>query len=160
MMKLKTNERIRNIEIYCLTEKGPEKVLLHDLIKNKYVLIVGVPGAFTPTCNDEHLPEYIKLKSYFYKKGIDKIFFISVNDPFVLSKWLEFNNAEDFGFISDYDQNFLDESGLMIDLSKIGLGKRLSRFAIALKDCMVVQIFAEKGAELSKSSANNVLSSL
>ena len=159
-MKYKINDKIEDLVVYCIGDSGPEKTEINKFLQGSKVLLVGVPGAFTPTCSEEHLPGYVRLKQSFFDKGIEKLIFISVNDPFVIKKWLDFNEANDIEFISDYDHNFLTKSGFKIDLSQIGLGMRLSRFAIVLNDGVITKIFDEDGAGLSQSSAESVLEKL
>ena len=159
-MKYKINDKIEDLVVYCIGDSGPEKTEINKFLQGSKVLLVGVPGAFTPTCTEEHLPGYVKLKQSFFDKGIEKLIFISVNDPFVIKKWLDFNDANGIEFISDYDHNFLTKSGFKIDLSQIGLGMRLSRFAILLNDGVITKIFDEDGAGLSQSSAESVLENL
>ena len=159
-MKYKINDKIEDLVVYCIGDSGPEKTEINKFLEGGKVLLIGVPGAFTPTCTEEHLPGYVKLKQSFFDKGIEKLIFISVNDPFVIKKWLDFNDANGIEFISDYDHNFLTKSGFKIDLSQIGLGMRLSRFAILLNDGVITKIFDEDGAGLSQSSAESVLENL
>ena len=77
-MKYKVNDKIDNVDVYTINENGPEKVKFLNLIEDKKVLLIGVPGAFTPTCSEQHLPGYVKLLDDFVSKGIQKIIFISV----------------------------------------------------------------------------------
>ena len=159
-MKYQIKDKIEDLVVYCIGDNGPEKTEINKFLEGGKVLLIGVPGAFTPTCTEEHLPGYVKLKQSFFDKGIEKLIFISVNDPFVIKKWLDFNDANGIEFISDYDHNFLTKSGFKIDLSQIGLGMRLSRFAILLNDGVITKIFDEDGAGLSQSSAESVLENL
>ena len=159
-MKFQINDIIEDLDVYCFGDNGPEKTKINKFLQGSKVLLIGVPGAFTPTCSEEHLPGYVRLKQSFFDKGIEKLIFISVNDPFVIKKWLDFNDASGIEFISDYDQNFLAKSGFKIDLSRIGLGMRLSRFAIVLNDGVITKIFDEDGAGLAESSAESVLEKL
>ena len=141
-MKYKVNDKIDNVDVYKINENGL-KVKFLNVIEDKTVLLIGVPGEFTPTCSEEHLPGYVKLLDDFLKEGIQKIIFISVNDPFVLEKWLDANNAKNIEFLSDYDHNFLEKSGFKIDLSVVGLGIRLSRFAMVIK-ILLLRIYLMK----------------
>ncbi len=159
-MKYQIKDKIEDLVVYCIGDNGPEKIEINKFFEGSKVLLIGVPGAFTPTCTEEHLPGYVKLKQSFFDKGIEKLIFISVNDPFVIKKWLDLNDANGIEFISDYDHNFLTKSGFKIDLSQIGLGMRLSRFAILLNDGVITKIFDEDGAGLSQSSAESVLENL
>lgn len=159
-MKYQIQDKIEDLVVYCIGDNGPEKTEINKFLEGSKALLIGVPGAFTPTCTEEHLPGYVKLKQSFFDKGIEKLIFISVNDPFVIKKWLDLNDANGIEFISDYDHNFLTKSGFKIDLSQIGLGMRLSRFAILLNDGVITKIFDEDGAGLSQSSAESVLENL
>ena len=159
-MKIKENERFPEVSFFSVKSSGPEEVKSSELFNKKKIVLVGVPGAFTPTCSEEHLPGYIKLSEDFKKKGIDKIFFVSVNDPFVMKAWGDVHEKNNIDFLADLDRNLVEATGLKLDLSKIGLGKRFSRFAILIDNGLIVKIFAEDGAELDKSKAENVLSSI
>ena len=86
-MKLKKGDCFPNVNLYRLNDGSPEKLSSQNYSIKK-VILVGVPGAFTPTCTNEHLPGYVKHFDSFKLKGIDEIFFIAVNDPFVMQKWV------------------------------------------------------------------------
>ena len=135
----------------------PKKGDKINLFNNKKILLVSVPGAFTPTCSEQHLPGYIKLKNDILSKGIDKIYFVSVNDPFVMQEWAKTFKENDIGFIADSYGDLLNEIEAMIDLTAIGLGKRLSRFSMIIDNGLVSSIFDEEGGGLDKSKAENVL---
>ena len=159
-MNLKLNDEIGDANVFIMTESGPKSVSLKNLLSNKKALIIAVPGAFTPTCNDDHLPGFIKNYENFKNIGIDQIFFISVNDPFVVNKWKEYNKANNIEFLADSNLEFADMTGLKIDLSVIGLGVRLSRFALLIDNCILKKIFDEEGGGLEKSKAENILPNL
>ncbi len=159
-MNININDEIRSAKIYTMTSSGPKSDDIKNILSNKNILLVGVPGAFTPTCNDDHLPGFIENYKEFKEKGIDEIIFISVNDPFVVSKWKEYNKADNIIFLSDADSEFANMLNLKIDLSVIGLGVRLSRFALIIENCVIKKVFDEKGGGLEKSTAINVLSNL
>lgn len=159
-MKIKINEEIKSTKVFIMTVEGPKAEDLKNLISNKKIILVAVPGAFTPTCNDDHLPGFIENYERFKSKGIDEIFFISVNDPFVVNKWKEYNSADKINFLADADSEFLNLTGLTIDLSVIGLGKRLSRFAMIIENCILKKIYDENGGGLDVSTASSILSDL
>ena len=79
---------IPSIEVPVIQKGITSKVNLSLELKNKKVIIFGVPGAFTPTCSEKHMPSYIKLHQQFMKKGINDIYCLSVNDSFVMNAWL------------------------------------------------------------------------
>ena len=159
-MKIKENECFPDLDFFIIKESGPEKLKSSKLFAQKKIILVGVPGAFTPTCSEEHLPGYIKLSKDFKEKGIDKIYFISVNDPFVMKAWGNSYAENDIGFLADLGGSLIEKTGLELDFSNIGLGKRFSRFAMVIDDGLIVKLFPENEAELNLSKAENVLSSI
>ena len=159
-MKIKENDMLPEVTFFYLTNNGPKSISTSELFKNKKILLVGVPGAFTPTCSLEHLPGFIENKSIFYSKGIDKIIFVSVNDPFVISEWAKSKNETDIQFIGDPNGDFVKQTGLIIDLSVIGLGTRLSRFAMVVDNMRISLLLDEDGGDLKLSAAEKVLESI
>ena len=159
-MKIKENENFPDSTFYVINDSGPKGLKSEELFNDKKVLLIGVPGAFTPTCSEEHLPGYIELADEFLKKGVDKIFCVSTNDPFVVKSWSISINSSKIDFISDGNGDFRNKSGLETDLSIAGLGKRLSRFAMLLENGIIKKIFNEEGPGLDISKASNVLNSI
>ncbi len=153
------NEKFPKVTFYQLTDSGPLPLESDKLFKNK-IILVGVPGAFTPTCSDEHIPGYKKLKDDFFKKEVKKIYIVSTNDPFIMKSWSTSLEVSEFDFISDGNGEFREKSGLEVDLSSVGLGKRLSRFAMLIEDGVIIKLFNENGPGLDVSKAENVLSSI
>mgnify|MGYP001325237906 CR=1 FL=1 len=159
-MKISKNNNLPEVNFFWMAGDGPKSISTSEIFKNKKILLVGVPGAFTPTCSLEHLPGFIKNKKIFYSKGIDKIIFVSVNDPFVLSEWSKAKNETDIQFIGDSDAEFAKQTGLILDLSIIGLGIRLSRFAMIVDNMKVIMLLDEEGGDLENSTAEKVLESI
>ena len=156
-MKLKINDKIPNSKVFILTANGPTSFELENLFKNKKILLVGVPGAFTPTCALDHIPGYVRYFEEFVTKGIDELYVIAVNDPFVVDAWIKTYKSTDIKYISDATKSFMKDSGFSMDLSSIGLGERLSRFAMLIENCEVKKIFDEEGGGLDISKAENVI---
>ena len=159
-MRINENDIFPDITFYQITESGPKGIKANEIFKSKKVILVGVPGAFTPTCSDEHLPGYIKLASEFFSNGIEEIYVVSTNDPFIMKSWSDSLNISDLKFISDGNGELRDKTGLITDLSIVGLGKRLSRFAMIIDDGKIVKIFNENGPGLDLSKAENVIKSI
>lgn len=159
-MKIKVNDTIPEINFFYISESGPKKISSKELFADKKVILVGVPGAFTPTCSLEHLPGFIEKKKEIYEKGIERIIFVSKNDPFVMNEWKKSKSENDIMFIGDSMGEFADKTGLKMDLSVIGLGERLSRFALIIEDNVIKNMFDEEGGGFEKSSANDVLKAL
>ncbi len=159
-MKVNENDCFPNVNFHILADDGPKAISSAELFNEKRILLIGVPGAFTPTCSNDHFPGFLKNYNEFKNKGIDEIFFVAINDPFVMSEWGKSFGNNEIKFISDCNQEFLKKSGLELDLSSIGLGKRLSRFAMVIHKGLISNLFDENGGGLEISKAENVLSSL
>ena len=159
-MKIKVDDCFPDVTFFQLVDGNPKTFKTSEIFNNKKIILVSVPGAFTPTCSNEHLPGYVKLYDEFKKKGIDDIFFVAANDPFVMEAWINFTPENKIKYLADSNLELLDATGLEIDLTVAGLGKRLSRFAIFVDDGLIKNIFDEEGGGLEKSSAENLLKNL
>ena len=136
-----------------------EEVDSSEYLANKKVILVGVPGAFTPTCHVSHLPGYIEHLSSFKAKEYSVVF-MSVNDPFVLQAWTEASNADGIDMIADGNGDLTEALGLVMDASGFGLGKRCMRFAMAIENGMINSIDLEDGGALDISSAESQLAKI
>ena len=159
-MTIKEQDSFPEVTFYHITESGPAALKANKILKDKKVLLVGVPGAFTPTCSNEHLPGYKKLATDFFSKGIEEIYVVSTNDPFIMKSWSNSLNIPELKFISDGNGEFRNKSGLETDLSVVGLGRRLSRFAMIIDNEKIIKIFNDNGPGLEVSKAENVIKSI
>jgi peroxiredoxin len=130
-----------------------------EYLADKKVMLVGVPGAFTPTCHVSHLPGYIEHLSSFEAKGYSVVF-ISVNDPFVMKAWFEASNAKGIDMIADGNGELTEALELVMDASGFGLGKRCMRFAMAIENSVIKSIDVEEGGALDVSSAESQLAKI
>ena len=130
-----------------------------EYLADKKVMLVGVPGAFTPTCHVSHLPGYIEHLSSFEAKGYSVVF-ISVNDPFVMKAWSEASNANGIDMIADGNGELTEALELVMDASGFGLGKRCMRFAMAIDNSVIKSIDVEEGGALDVSSAESQLAKI
>jgi len=134
---------------------------LFDLLKNKKVVIFGVPGAFTPTCSEKHLPGFIKLSYAIKTKGIDDLFCLSVNDPFVMKSWLlSYTDNHNIAGIADGNGEVTKLLDLVSDKSSNFMGLRCTRFAMIVDNNLVSELFIEEPGKLDVSSAEYILSKL
>jgi peroxiredoxin len=159
-MKIKVDDCFPNVNFFQLVDGNPKTFKTSQIFNEKKIILVSVPGAFTPTCSNEHLPGYVKLYDEFKKKGIDDIYFVAANDPFVMEAWINSTSENKIKYLADSNFELLDATGLEIDLTVAGLGKRLSRFAIFIDNGLIKKIFDEEGGGLEKSSAENLLKNL
>ncbi|WP_407351743.1 peroxiredoxin [Luteimonas sp. R10] len=149
----------------------PEVVLKHidggiqaidtpTLFDDKKVVLFAVPGAFTPTCSERHLPGFVKHFDEFRARGID-VACMAVNDPFVMKAWGDsLDVPQGMLMLSDGNGDLARALGLEMDASAYGMGTRAKRFALYAEDGVVKQLFVEAPGEFKVSSAEHVLASL
>ncbi|KAF8581443.1 Redoxin [Ramaria rubella] len=130
--------------------------------KGKKVVLVAVPGAFTPTCHVSHMPPFVARASEFAAKGVDVLAFVAANDAFVMSAWGRVSGAEDkIIFLSDTYASFATSLGLSVDLTERGMGVRTGRWALVLDDLNVTYVgIDDKPGQLTGSGADAVLAKL
>ena len=156
-MKLKENENIPDSKVFILENGKAAKKDIVDFLKDKKVIIFGLPGAYTSVCSAKHLPGYINLYEKFKNKGIDSIICISVNDPFVMNAWGKENNVgEKIEMIGDPYLNFTKAIGAEVDKSEKGLGIRSNRYTMLVDNLKVIKLQEEKDTGTCEmSSAEN-----
>ena len=144
-MNLKENDNLPNSEVFVLEEGEPVKKNIEDLIKNKKVVIFGLPGAYTSVCSAKHLPGYVNMSAEYKEKGIDHIICISVNDPFVMSAWgKEHNVGDKILMVGDTFLNFTKGIGADVDKSARGLGIRSNRYTMLVDNLKIVKLQEEE----------------
>ena len=161
-MKLKIKDQIPDIEIFHLINGEPQTSKIRDILGNGKVILFGLPGAFTSTCSKLHLPGYVANTDKIKLKGIENIFCLSVNDPFVMNAWLQANNAENkITMLSDPYLLFTKAIGAEVDRNSKGMGIRSNRYAMVIENLEVRNIQVEKETkECDLSSAEGILSIL
>jgi len=144
-MKIKENDKILNAEIFVLEGGEPKKKNVEEILKNKKVIIFGLPGAYTSVCSAKHLPGYVNMHQKYKDKGIDHIICVSVNDPFVMNAWGKENNVGDkIIMMGDPFLNFTKAIGAEVDKSGRGLGIRSNRYTMLVDDMKVIKLQEEK----------------
>ncbi|MDB4332021.1 peroxiredoxin [bacterium] len=142
-----------------LTNDGMQTLTNSELFEGKKVVLFAVPGAFTPTCSNAHLPEFITLADKIKAKGIDAIYCVSVNDAFVMKAWGDSQNAQEIVMLADGDASFTKALGLDKDTAGFG-GVRSSRYAMIVDNSVVTGLFVEQDKEFAVSRAEYVLEKL
>ena len=144
-MKIKENDKIPNAEVFILENGEPIKKNIEEILKNKKVIIFGLPGAYTSVCSTKHLPGYVRMYNNYKNKGINQIICISVNDPFVMNAWGKENKVDNkIIMISDPFLNFTKAIGTEVDKSARGLGIRSNRYTMLVNDLNVIKLQEEK----------------
>ena len=159
-MTIAVGERLPDVEVQVPGPSGPQRVRTTELLGTGKVVLFGVPGAFTPTCSDYHLPSFVVRAEDLRAKGVDRIACIAVNDAFVMGAWAQAEHADDLVMLADGNGEFARAAGLEMDGSGFGLGQRIRRFAAVLEDGVVRHVAVESGPGLEVSSADAVLAVL
>ena len=124
-----------------------EPIRGQDLFFEKRVIVFGLPGAFTPTCSNKQLPRFEAMYDQFQEKGIDAIYCVSVNDPFVMRHWGKHQGVDRVRLLPDGTGEFTRKLGMLVDKSNIGFGMRSWRYAAVINNGIVIEMFAEAGIE-------------
>ncbi|WP_439542186.1 peroxiredoxin [Hyphomicrobium sp.] len=159
-MSIKVGDRLPEAKFTIMGEGGPKPVTSGELLKGKKVVLFAVPGAFTPTCSEQHLPGFVGLADDFKTKGADMVACTAVNDVFVLNAWSKARGAGDITMLADGNADFARALGLDIDLGAFGLGTRSKRYAMIVNDGVVEYLAIEDSPpEHIKATAEKVLAS-
>lgn len=158
-MTIEKNNTFPDQKIRVLIDGEMQNIQSSKYLSNKKVVLVGVPGAFTPTCHLSHLPGYIENIAKFKEKGFT-VTFIAVNDPFVMKSWSEVSNANGIDMLADGNCDLTEELGLVMDGSGFGLGNRCQRFAMIIENGIVNSVDIEQPGEMDVSSAESQLAKI
>ena len=158
-MTISINDNFPTQEIRVLVDGEIKNISSDEYFSGKKIVLVGVPGAFTPTCHLTHLPGYIENIQNFKDKNYSVVF-IAVNDPFVMQSWSEASNASDIDMLADGNCDLTNELGLTMDGSGFGLGNRCKRFAMIVDDGIVQSIDIEEPGAMDVSSAESQLAKI
>ena len=130
-----------------------------DLFADKRVVLFAVPGAFTPTCSQAHLPGYVALADKIKAKGVDTIICLAVNDAFVMDAWGKANNADEIVMLADGNGYFTKQIGMDMNTSNFG-GLRSMRYSMLVEDGRVKKLNVEDPGRFEVSDAQTMLDSL
>ena len=154
-------KNIPSLNIPIISNGKCENKNLFDLFKNQKIIIFGVPGAFTPTCSESHLPGFIEFHDRIKLKGVKDIYCLSVNDKFVLSAWL---NSYEYGYkikgIADGNAELTQMLNLLNDKRSSFMGFRCTRFAMIINNNFITNFFVEESGGFDQTSAENILLNL
>ncbi|CAN6201067.1 unnamed protein product [Urochloa humidicola] len=140
-----------------------QTVTVRDLTAGKKVVLFAVPGAFTPTCTQKHLPGFVAKAGELRAKGVDTVACVSVNDAFVMRAWKEsLGVGDEVMLLSDGNGDLARAMGVELDLSDkpVGLGVRSRRYALLAEDGVVKVLNLEEGGAFTNSSAEDMLKAL
>ena len=155
-------DKLPDAKFKIMTADGPAETTTADVFGGKKVVLFAVPGAFTPTCNNNHLPGYLENIDAFKAKGVDTIACVAVNDVFVQTAWAKHTGADGkILFLADGSADFARALGLELDASGAGLGIRSKRYAMLVEDGVVKVLNIEDvPSKAVASSADEILKAL
>ncbi|MCC4244090.1 peroxiredoxin [Stappia indica] len=160
-MTIKVGDTLPETKFKIMTADGPAERSSSDLFAGRTVVLFAVPGAFTPTCHNNHLPGFVEHADTILSKGVDEIAVVSVNDVFVMNAWAKATGADKITFLADGSADFAKAIGLELDASGAGLGIRSKRYAMIVKDGKVTALnIEEMPGKAEVSGAAGILAAL
>jgi peroxiredoxin len=160
-MSIKSGDTMPSGTFGVMTKSGPGAMSTDELFSGKKVVLVSVPGAFTPTCSMNHLPGFVKLADKILDKGVDTIACMAVNDVFVMDAWGKDRGVgDDVLMLSDGNGEYVRALGLELDATGFGMGQRGKRFAIVVDDGVVEHVAVEQPGKFEVSKAEAILDRL
>ena len=143
-MPIKVGDKLPNATFRIMTADGPKPKTTDDIFKGKKVALFAVPGAFTPTCSNLHMPSFLNNAAAIKAKGVDSIAVTGVNDVFVMEAWKKATGAEGkVDFLADGNGEFAKAIGMDFDGAGAGLGVRSKRYSMLVEDGVVKSLNIE-----------------
>ncbi|KQZ94083.1 alkyl hydroperoxide reductase [Mesorhizobium sp. Root157] len=147
MTTISVGEKLPEATFKTMTEEGAKSLTTAEIFAGKKVVLFGVPGAFTPTCSNNHLPGYLENHDALLARGVDTIAVVAVNDHHVMGAWARFTGGEGkIVYLADGNGQFVKSVGLDADFSGGGMGLRSKRFSMIVDDGTVTTLNIESVA--------------
>jgi len=160
-MTISVGEKLPEAKLKIATADGPQDVSTGSYFDGRRIVLFGVPGAFTATCSNTHLPGYLENREAILGKGVDAIAVIAVNDPFVMGAWARATGGEGrIDYLSDGNGDFARAIGLDADMSRNGMGVRIRRFSMIVDNGVVRTLNVEEKPGVEASGAARILEQL
>jgi peroxiredoxin len=144
-MTIDVGATLPDATLIAMGPDGPQPVQLADKLKGRKVVLFALPGAFTGTCTNAHVPSFMRTKDQFMAKGVDEIICVAVNDPFVMSAWGDQTGATAAGItmLADPESAFTKAVGMEFSAPPVGFVDRSKRYAVIVEDGKVTAIGAD-----------------
>lgn len=161
-MAIAVGDRLPDANFGVMTDDGPTAKTTSEVFSGKKIALFAVPGAFTPTCNNNHLPGFLAERDALKAKGVDDIVCVAVNDVFVLKAWEQATGSGGkITFLSDGSAEFAKAIGMELDASAKNLGIRSKRYAMLVDDGVVKILNVEDvPSDAEKSAASALVSAM
>jgi peroxiredoxin len=143
-MTISVGDKLPEATFKTMTADGVKEITTAEIFPGKKVVLFAVPGAFTPTCSNNHLPGYLENHDAILARGVDTVAVVAVNDVHVMGAWARFTGGEGkILYLADGSGTFAKALGLDIDLSGGGMGLRSKRYSMIVDDCTVTTLNVE-----------------
>ena len=143
----------------AVEDGGVKSINTYKYFSSKKILMICIPGAFTSTCHNQHLPPFISGLESLHKKNFDEVCCLASNDPIILELWRnEFKNPK-ITFISDGNLEFANKTGLIKSYEKSFMGIRIKRSVLVIDNLKIINIFIDESG-LNQTSFDNVYSNI
>ena len=143
-MPIKVGDRLPDAKFRVMTTEGPVWKTTDEVFKGRKVALFAVPGAFTPTCNNVHIPSFLNNAAAIKAKGVHTIAVTGVNDVFVMEAWKKTTGADGkIDFLADGNGEFAKAIDMAFDCSGNGLGTRSKRYSMLVEDGVVKKLNIE-----------------
>lgn len=160
-MTITIGDSLPETVLQYMDESGVQSVTPAQIFGGKKAVLFALPGAFTPTCSNQHVPGYLKNHDALLQKGVEVIACVSVNDVFVMNAWgREQNTHNKIMMLADGAAAFANAVGLVLNLVEAGYGIRSQRYSMLLEDAVVKTLNIEQGNGAELSGAEHMLQSL
>lgn len=158
---IEVEDRIPEATLWLATAQGGQKIATGAYFAGRKILLFGLPGAFTPTCSEIHLPGYIAKSKELRAAGVDAIACLAVNDPYVMAAWGDAAGATGkVDLLADGNGELTRALGLAVDRAAGGMGQRCRRFAAVIEDGVFVMLAIEPDRGVTVCGAEHLLDAL
>ncbi|MEP7013733.1 MAG: peroxiredoxin [Acidobacteriota bacterium] len=158
---LEVGQKIPDLKLLTMERGEVRQISTDELCRGRKVVLFAVPGAFTPTCSDYHLPSFIDHADELHAKGVEVIACVSVNDHYVMDAWGASRGVGNkIVMLADGNGDFTRAMGLENDSTRFGMGKRSRRYAAIFSDGVLDTLFLDEPGKFEKSGAEQVLAAL
>jgi peroxiredoxin len=155
---IKVGDSLPSATFNMMTAEGPKPRTTEEVFGGKKVVLFALPGAFTPTCSNNHVPGFRDNADALKAKGVDSIVVTSVNDAFVMGAWQKAQSCEGkIDFLADGSAKFAKAIGLELDLTERGMGVRSRRYSMLVENGVVKTLNIEEGPGAEASGAVTML---
>lgn len=148
-----------NTSITVIDQDGQQNMTASDFVAGKKVVLFALPGAFTPTCSETHMPGFVVNYDDIISKGVDVVACLSVNDAFVMKAWQQQQNAEKLVMLADGGAALTKALGLTLETGDFG-GTRSQRYSMIIENGKVTALNVEQGKDFKVSDADTILTQL